>query len=139
MTAADRAWLGARIGAGVGLLCLGIGAIRLVYALRFFGMPYSDPERGELLKTALLLGGYWAAFVIAGAAFGIFAPLRRSGLGAFVLGYFAAGIVCGAIGLVMLGLDDRSDPSSTLQAVGATTFIFGSLLGYNLFKDRHSD
>jgi hypothetical protein len=121
----------------VGLLCLGIGAIRLVSGVRYFGLPSGDPERAELLKTALFLGGYWAAFVVAGAVFGLLAPLRRSGLGAFVLGYVAAGIVCGGSGLMLRGLDPRGS-SHMLAAAGITTLIFGTLLGYKLFQDRNS-
>jgi hypothetical protein len=138
LTPAGRAWLGARIGAAVGLLGLAVGVIRFATGFRF-GIPLAGAESGELLSTALLLGGYWAAFVLAGATFGLLAPLRHSGLGAFFLGYLAAGIVCGAIGMMIFGLDHHHDRSSALFASVSTTAVFGSLLGYLLFKDRHSD
>jgi hypothetical protein len=138
LTPAGRAWLGARIGAAVGVLGLGVGVIRFAITFRF-GIPLTDAESGELLKTALLVGGYWAAFVIAGATFGLLAPLRHSGFGAFFLGYLAAGIVCGAIGVMLFELDHHHDRSSAVWASVFTTAVFGSLLGYKLFKDRHSD
>jgi len=132
-----RVWLGAKVGAAVGMIGLAVGSVRIISFLKAlpYGLPSSAPDRGELIRLALLLVGYCGAMTVAGAVAGRLWFLRRSAGGGFLLGYLIAGLVCGAIGLLLTGLDPSASPGS-LWPVGITTLIFGTVLGYKFYQDR---
>jgi hypothetical protein len=98
-------------------------------------MPESDPERGELVQTALVLAGFWGATTLAGALIGLLWPVRRAAAGAFALGYLAVGIPLATVGQVMAHFDTHWDAHAWLFGFGLTTAIFGTMIGRWIYRD----
>ena len=118
---AVRVGWGLAAGAGAGVLLLLVGVARGALVL-VLGVHIATPGSRDL-DLAL---GYVAAFAAAGGVTAALWPLRKTLIGAYVVGYMGAGIVCAAIGF-MFGRGD----SVTSNAVGVAlmTLVFGSAAG----------
>lgn len=111
-------------GALIGVVLLAVGLARGLLALAL-GAHIATPTSSDL-HFAL---AYVAAFAVAGAVTMAFWPLRKTLVGAYVLGYMGAGIVCTAIALMLARTD--STGSTTFDAVltAIMTLVFGTAVG----------
>ena len=133
----QRAFQGAEYGGLVGAVLLCIGLARGLFALIGRALskrpvpPATDSDIRDLLVLAVV---YCAAFAAAGAVCGTFWFLRKSRVGAYSLGYFAAMIVCAAVsGLVELHQHSGSIDLLRLGiSTGILTLVFGTVAGYLL-------
>lgn len=128
--AAERAALGAIGGALMGLLLLGVGAVRLVIAL-LTGRSINDPgyDISQVLTFVLI---YCGGFAAAGATLAALWPLRKSGWGAYLLGYLGAGIVSVVLGRVVMWVEHDHDRDKFLLTAGILTVVFGTVAGYKI-------
>ena len=127
----NRVVEGATMGGFVAALCLAIGVVRIIVALVF------DRGFAELRwQDALVLAAYVGGFVTAGALLGALAPLRRTKLGALLMGILGAGTAFTAFGLgIAVYSDEYRGPDMVFVAVFCT-LIFGVALAKELYEPR---
>jgi hypothetical protein len=128
--ALERAILGAIGGALMGVLLLGVGAVRLIIAL-LTGTSISDSayDISQLLTLVVI---YCGSFAAAGATLAALWPVRKSVLGAYFLGYLGAGIVSVVLGRLVMWVEHDHDLDKFLLTVGIMTVAFGTVAGYRI-------
>jgi uncharacterized membrane protein len=129
----ERAARGAVFGLVLGVMMTGVGLLRAGSAALLTRHVSSGTGQG--------LGGvagYVGAFAAAGAILGMLWPLKRSKVGAFVLGYLGAGIVCSAVGYLSEIREPHWNWTEFLVLAGIMTVVVGTAAGIQLNeKNEH--
>lgn len=123
----ERVRSGALGGAVMGGLMLGVGLIRALVVLLSGGSVSTSPLRDLALGLLYVVG-----FATAGGVLGALWPLRVTRFGAYLLGYIAAGIFCGVCGIIVMRLENDSDPVKFAVITGIMTLVFGTVAGYHI-------
>jgi hypothetical protein len=125
-----RATQGAIFGGLFGVLLLGVAAIRLIIIL-ITGKPFDDGGYGvnQILTLVIV---YCGSFAVAGAALAALWPLRKSGIGAYLLGYLGAGLVSVILVRLVMWLEHDHDLRTNLITACIMTIAFGTFAGYKI-------
>jgi hypothetical protein len=122
---------GAAFGGILAAICVLIGVGRAALAL-IGGAGIAALQ----VHDVVVLGTYALGFVVAGAVVGLLSPVRRTRLGALLLGLLAAAV---GIGVFVLGILSGSGPekrAGLIVAWAVCTVIFGALLARDLYRSR---
>lgn len=119
------------MGAACGASLLVVGLLRAGVAVVMSGTHVTNDGRNYLGLAAL----YVSSFGTAGGVLGALWPLRRSRIGAYLLGYIGAAIVCSVCGIIVMTMEHENDAMEFVFVVGIGTLIFGTVAGYRIRRD----